>query len=307
MKNQRSQLWLSSRLYSDDLTLCLIQRSPGLSLPTLIAAVLLCHDNADSVGDRCGNLLAIILACQLRDFFFVGEKSSFDQHRWRSHVGDHKKLFGFCPAINSPCPCDQRFLNKSGKILAFRIGRFGRPLPQKRQPRSQKRACSNLMGSIIGFHATRDRLVVLVEMNADKNAIAHPVGEGCTVSQRDIACLPMRVINVAIPSDSNNRSIRRATSRVRSFSSDSATHCPGVFSPMARIENNYCEWPGCRWRARRCRSLGGRRSRRQLHPDKGCDHQERRRAIASMFRVACFMGGLRENISLHILIVNQRA
>ena len=49
----------------------------------------------------CGDFLAIIFARQLGNIFFVGEKSSFNQNRRRSHVGDHKKLLRLYPAIES--------------------------------------------------------------------------------------------------------------------------------------------------------------------------------------------------------------
>src|SRR4029450_6979560 len=173
----------------------------------------------------------------------------------------------------SPCARDQRFLNRSGKALTFRIRRFRKCSPQERQPGSRKRASSNLMGGAISFHAPRNRPIVLVEMNADKNAIAYAVGKGRAVGQRDICIAKARHLRRdPFCLQQSIDSPRYVEGQV--FFKYAATHRTGVLSAMARIENNYCEWPRCRGGLCCCRSLSGFRSRRPLHPDKGSDHQE---------------------------------
>ena len=42
---------------------------------------------------------------------------------------------------------------------------------------------ASLMRSIVSFHAARDRFVVFVEMNADKNTVVNPIPERCTIRQ----------------------------------------------------------------------------------------------------------------------------
>jgi hypothetical protein len=39
------------------------------------------------------------------------------------------------------------------------------------------------MRSVVSFHAARDRFVIFIEMNADKNAVFHPIPERCAIRQ----------------------------------------------------------------------------------------------------------------------------
>jgi hypothetical protein len=39
------------------------------------------------------------------------------------------------------------------------------------------------MCSVVRFHAARDRFIVFVEMNANKNALVHPIPERCAIRQ----------------------------------------------------------------------------------------------------------------------------
>src|SRR5213083_1695559 len=119
---------------------------------------------------------------------------------------------------------------------------------------------------------------------------------------------PMRVIKVAIPSASSNRSTRRATSRVRSFSSTPPHIAPESCPP----------WPGSRTTTANGLDVGVGCAVVDLLADSGLGVRciQTKDAIikqaprnARMVRVACLIRvrDLRVNISLHNLIVNQRA
>src|SRR5213596_2727698 len=117
---------------------------------------------------------------------------------------------------------------------------------------------------------------------------------------------PRRVISDAIPSASNNRSIRRATSRVRSFSSTPPHIAPESWPP----------WPGSRTTTAKGLGVVGGCVVLALvvAPCFGIRCIQIKEAIinnkpdrASMRRIAGFIRDLWANISLHILIANQRA
>src|SRR5437879_9888411 len=108
------------------------------------------------------------------------------------------------------------------------------------------------MRGVISLHPTGDRLVVLVEMNADENAISDPIRERRAICQRDIS-IPQASISVAIPSESSKRSIRRATSRVRSFSSNPPHIAPESCPPWPGSRTTTANGPGA---AEGCAALG---------------------------------------------------
>src|SRR5207237_68371 len=120
---------------------------------------------------------------KFRKFVLVRNETALNQDRRRSHVCDYKKLYGLSPAVDGAGPRHKCFLNETGETLAFGVRRIGRWPREKRQPRSESRARIELMRSVVSFHAARDRFVVFVEMNADKNAIVHPIPERCSIRQ----------------------------------------------------------------------------------------------------------------------------
>src|SRR5207249_5252028 len=119
---------------------------------------------------------------------------------------------------------------------------------------------------------------------------------------------PRRVINVATPSESSSRSIRRATSSVRSFSNTPPHIAPESWPP----------WPGSRTTNENGLGVVGDRAvfdslgRSGVSAWRNCIQAKdpiinNRPANASVFRSARFIRGLGEKFSLHKLIVNQGA
>src|SRR5215472_3838548 len=92
----------------------------------------------NSVADRCRNFLPVIFAGQFGNVFLVGKKAAFDQNSGTSHICDYEELSGFCAAVKRASARDQRFLNKAGQALAFKIWRLGECAPEEGQPRSHK-------------------------------------------------------------------------------------------------------------------------------------------------------------------------
>src|SRR5207302_11182056 len=117
---------------------------------------------------------------------------------------------------------------------------------------------------------------------------------------------PRRVIKVAIPSASNNRSTRRATSRVRSFSSTplhiAPESCPPWPGSSTTTANALGVAEGC---GGRDVAVGSNLGIRCIQMKDAVINNKPDRA--SMRVIGCFIHDLRANISLHILIANQVA
>src|SRR3954453_15775520 len=102
------------------------------------------------------------------------------------------------------------------------------------------------MRSVVSLYATRDRFVVLVEMNAHKDAVSRAIPEGSAISQGDIGVSEARhqrgdPFGIQQPIDPA-RNIQRQI-----FFHHAPTHGAGVLTAMAWIENDHREWFGRRW------------------------------------------------------------
>src|SRR5262245_46696071 len=87
----------------------------------------------NAISNSCRQLVTIIFASEFRHIVLVRKKTALNQHCRRSHVCNHKKLFGLRSSIGGAGPCHQRFLNETGETLTFRPRRVGLWWPRQKR------------------------------------------------------------------------------------------------------------------------------------------------------------------------------